>query len=102
MPHPVPSSHSSFSQCTTSVVKPSLDNLSILRLEASSSRHQSSEILQCYRKYMINKSASISGTPGNESTDALEGEKVDMEKASDFQLVDWVENDPEVLYGFDW
>lgn len=53
---------------------------------------------------MITKAAFTSGTSvgpdadtdADTDADAVEGEKVDPEKASDFQLVDWIENDTEV------
>jgi hypothetical protein len=52
------------------------------------------------RRYIITTSASTSGTSVKAATDSLEGEKVDSEKGSDFQIVDWIENDPEVLVHF--
>ena len=48
------------------------------------------------QRYMMTESASTSETCVQAATDSLEGEKVDTEKGSDFQLVDWIENDPEV------
>lgn len=47
------------------------------------------------QRYMKSNSASSSGT-SIKSTDVPEGEKVNPEKGLDFELIDWIENDPEV------
>jgi hypothetical protein len=44
------------------------------------------------QRYFLAKSGSSSGT----SLNALEGDKIDREKGSDYELIDWGENDSEV------
>ena len=48
------------------------------------------------QRYIVTKSGSSSGTSVLPATDVLEGEKVDQEKGTDYELIDWIENDPEV------
>ena len=48
------------------------------------------------QRYILTKSGSSSGT----SVNALDGENIDREKGSDYELIDWIENDPEVQESF--
>lgn len=45
---------------------------------------------------MVTKSASTSETSVTEPENASPGEKRNPEKGSDYELIDWLENDPEV------
>lgn len=48
------------------------------------------------QRYMVGLSTSSSGTLETAAEVAPAVEKMDAERGADFQLVDWIENDPEV------
>ena len=48
------------------------------------------------QRYTMISSASISITVENAAADTPKGAKIDRENGSNFQLVEWDENDPEV------
>jgi hypothetical protein len=48
------------------------------------------------QRYIVTKSASDSDTSVERHTDELNRENATLEKGKDFELIDWLENDPEV------
>lgn len=47
------------------------------------------------QRYIMNKSATTSGSSLRTLTDGQGLYKEDAEKGSDIEIIDWVENDPE-------